>query len=176
MQEPEKKRRALFLDRDGIINEDTAYPYLPSHIHFNEAVFPLCKKAMELGYLLIVITNQAGVAKGKFAERDVKALHEWMDDELNKRGVEIARFYYCPHRAEGSVTEYRKACNSRKPKPGMVEQAVRDFGIDIASSLVVGDKKSDRIMIDGLKSVIVKSKYVESGYDVEELSKVAEYL
>ena len=176
MQEPEKKRRALFLDRDGIINEDTAYPYLPSHIHFNEAVFPLCKKAMELGYLLIVITNQAGVAKGKFAERDVKALHEWMDDELNKRGVEIARFYYCPHRAEGSVTEYRKACNSRKPKPGMVEQAVRDFGIDIASSLVVGDKKSDRIMIDGLKNVIVKSKYVESGYDVEELSKVAEYL
>lgn len=168
--------KALFLDRDGIINEDTAYPYLPAQIHFNEAVFSLCKKAMELGYLLIVITNQAGVAKGKFTEQDVKALHEWMGDELKKRGVEIARFYYCPHHVEGSVPEYKKTCNCRKPKPGMVEQAVKDFGIDISSSLVVGDKKSDRIQIEGLRSIIVKSKYVESGYDVEDLSKVAEYL
>jgi len=176
MQEANIKRKALFLDRDGIINEDTAYPYLPSHIHFNEAVFPLCKQAMKKGYLLIVITNQAGVAKGKFTEDDVKALHVWMGKELKMRGIEIERFYYCPHHGEGSVPAYRNACNCRKPKPGMVEQAVKDFGIDISSSIVVGDKKSDRIQIDGLRSVIVKSKYMESEYDVDDLSKVAEYL
>jgi D-glycero-D-manno-heptose 1,7-bisphosphate phosphatase len=176
MQEPEIKRKALFLDRDGIINDDTAYPYLPAHIHFKEAVFPLCKKAMQKGYLLIVITNQAGVAKGKFSELDVKALHEWMGGEFKKRDIEIKRFYYCPHHPEGIVPEYRKACNCRKPKPGMVEQATKDFGINITSSLVVGDKSSDRIKIDGLRSIIVKSKYAESGYDVEDLSKVVEYL
>lgn len=126
--------------------------------------------------LLIVITNQAGVAKGKFTEHDVHALHAWMDGEFKKRGIEIKRFYYCPHHPGGSVPEYRQVCNCRKPKPGMVEQAVKDFGIDLASSLVVGDKNSDRIRIDGLRSVIVKSKYVESGYDVDDLSKVAEYL
>jgi D-glycero-D-manno-heptose 1,7-bisphosphate phosphatase len=176
MQETKIKRKALFLDRDGIINEDTAYPYLPSHIHFNEAVFQLCRKAMEKGYLLIVITNQAGVAKGKFTEDDVRALHVWMGNELKKRGVEIERFYYCPHHPEGSVPEYRQVCNCRKPKPGMVEQAIRDFNIDITSSLVAGDKESDRIQIDGLRSVIVKSKYATENYDVEDVAKVMQYL
>jgi D-glycero-D-manno-heptose 1,7-bisphosphate phosphatase len=173
---PEKKRKALFIDRDGIINEDTAYPYKPEQIRFCEAIFPLCKKAAEKGYLLIVITNQAGVAKGKFSEQDVKALHEWMAAEFTKRGIEISRFYYCPHHPDASVPRYRVACNCRKPKPGMIEQAVKDFNIELRHSLVIGDKHSDRIELSGLRSIIVKSKYTGDDFDIAELSLAAEYL
>jgi D-glycero-D-manno-heptose 1,7-bisphosphate phosphatase len=172
----ETLQKALFLDRDGIINKDTAYPYLPAQIQFNEAVFTLCKEAARKGYLLIVITNQAGVAKGKFTEQDVTALHAWMDGEFQKRGIKIDRFYYCPHHPEGSVPEYRRVCNCRKPKPGMVEQAMRDFAIDISTSLVVGDKKSDRIDLPGLRSIIVKSEYMKQNYDIDDLSIVKDYL
>ena len=173
---PDTPRKALFIDRDGIINEDTGYPHKPEHIRFNEAVFPLCKAAAEKGYLLIVITNQAGVAKGKFTEEDVKSLHQWMMGEFKKRGIAITGFYYCPHHPEASVPEYRVACNCRKPKPGMIEQAMKDFNIDMRRSLVIGDKPSDRIALEGLRSIIVKSRYSGDDFDAEELSEVMRYL
>ena len=173
---PEIGRKALFIDRDGVINEDTAYPYKPEHIRFNEAIFPLCKAAVAKGYLLIVITNQAGVAKGKFREEDVTALHRWMAGEFQKRGVTITRFYYCPHHAEAVVPQYRLACDCRKPRPGMVLQAMKDFGIDATQSLVVGDKPSDRIALDGLRSIIVKSRYTGDDFDVEDIVAVEKYL
>jgi D-glycero-D-manno-heptose 1,7-bisphosphate phosphatase len=168
--------KALFIDRDGVINEDTGYPYKPEHIRFNDAVFTLCKQAAKKRYLLVVITNQAGVAKGKFTEKDVTALHEWMDGEFKKCGISIERFYYCPHHPEAVVPEYRLACNCRKPKPGMIERAVKDLDIDIMKSLVIGDKPSDRIALPGLRSIIVKSRYTGDDFDVEELARVADYL
>jgi D-glycero-D-manno-heptose 1,7-bisphosphate phosphatase len=161
-------RKALFIDRDGVINEDTGYPYKPEHIRFNNAVFPLCKLAVQKDYLLVVITNQAGVAKGKFTEKDVSSLHEWMSGEFKKRGISIERFYFCPH--------HRLDCSCRKPKPGMFERAARELNIDIAESLVIGDKPSDRITLPGLRSIIVKSKYTGDDYDVDDLSFVADYL
>jgi D-glycero-D-manno-heptose 1,7-bisphosphate phosphatase len=173
---PNLLRKALFIDRDGVINEDTGYPHKPEHIRFNEMAFTLCKQAAEKGYLLVVITNQAGVAKGRFTEEDVTALHEWMAGEFTKRGISIARFYYCPHHPEATVPAYRLACNCRKPKPGMIERAAKDLSIDIMKSLVIGDKLSDRIALPGLRSLIVKSKYTGEDYDVEELSSVADYL
>jgi D-glycero-D-manno-heptose 1,7-bisphosphate phosphatase len=173
---PNTPRKAIFIDRDGIINEDTGYPYRPEDIRFNEQVFPLCDNAAKKGYLLIVITNQAGVAKGKFTERDVRALHKWMTGEFKKRGIAIAGFYYCPHHPEGTVPAYRMVCNCRKPKPGMIEQAIKDLNIDVRSSFVIGDKLSDRIALDGLRSLIVKSRYTDSGFDVEDLSQIADYL
>jgi len=166
---PNPLRKALFIDRDGIINEDTGYPYLPEHIRFNKAVFPLCKTGARKKYLLIVITNQAGVAKGKFTEQDVTALHGWMADEFKKRGITIAGFYYCPHHPDA-------ACNCRKPKPGMIEQAIKDFNIDVRDSFVIGDKPSDRIALPGLRSLIVKSRYAGDDFDVDNLSHVADYL
>jgi D-glycero-D-manno-heptose 1,7-bisphosphate phosphatase len=173
---PNPLRKALFIDRDGIINEDTGYPHKPEQIRFNEAVFPLCRTAAEKGYCLIVITNQAGVAKGKYTEEDVHSLHEWMAGEFKKRGIAIARFYYCPHHPEATVPAYRQTCNCRKPKPGMIEQAAKDFNLDLKKSLVIGDKHSDRIELPGLRSIIVKSKYTGEDYDVEELTHVADYL
>jgi D-glycero-D-manno-heptose 1,7-bisphosphate phosphatase len=168
--------RALFLDRDGIINEDTAYPHRPEQIRFIEAVFPLCRKAVERGYLLIVITNQAGIAKGMFGEEEVRALHTWMSAEFRARGIAIAGFYYCPHHPDALVEAYRLSCSCRKPGSGMVEQAAKEFGIDITKSLVVGDKPSDRIALPGLRSVIVKSRYTGDNFDVADIAGLVNYL
>lgn len=172
----DNRRKALFLDRDGIINEDTNYPHKPEQILFNDAVFTLCLKAAKKGYLLIVITNQAGVARGLFGEDEVRALHAWMNEEFRARGISIARFYYCPHHPDARVAAYRLSCSCRKPKSGMIEQAAREFGIDVSRSLVVGDKPSDRIVFDGLRSIIVKSRYTGDDFDVEEIADVAALL
>jgi D-glycero-D-manno-heptose 1,7-bisphosphate phosphatase len=173
---PQSGARALFLDRDGIINEDTAYPHKPEQIRFIEEVFPLCRKAAQKGYLLIVITNQAGVAKGMFGEDDVRALHTWMSGEFRARGIAIAKFYYCPHHPDALVEAYRISCPCRKPGAGMVEQATQEFGIDITQSLVVGDKPSDRIALPGLRSIIVKSNYTGDNFDIADIAGVVNYL
>jgi D-glycero-D-manno-heptose 1,7-bisphosphate phosphatase len=164
--------KALFLDRDGVINQDVAYPYKPEQIVFIDGIFDLCRKALAKGYLLIVVTNQAGVAKGYFNESDVKKLHAWMKDQFLKQTITITAFYYCPYHKNGSVELYRKDSNWRKPKPGMILQAVQDWDIDLASSLMVGDKKSDRIELPELKSIIVKSAYTPEDYDVQSLNDV----
>ncbi|MCU0608616.1 MAG: HAD family hydrolase [Chitinispirillaceae bacterium] len=164
------RRKALFLDRDGIINEDTVYPHLPEQIRFTKQIFPLCLAAQDKGYLIIVITNQAGVAKGKFPESDVVALHQWITGRFASQGVFISRFYYCPHHSDAVVPEYRKICGCRKPKPGLVIQAIREFYIDVGSSVMIGDKPSDRIGLDGLRSVIVKSKYTGENYDIPDIA------
>jgi D-glycero-D-manno-heptose 1,7-bisphosphate phosphatase len=169
-------KKALFLDRDGIINEDSAYPYKPEHIVFCEGIIELCKNAVDKGYILIVVTNQAGVAKGYFSEQDVKLLHSWMEKEFTNRGIAITAFYFSPYHPDGTVEQYKKETDCRKPGPGMILQAVKDHNIDLSVSLMLGDKESDRINIDGLKSIILKSNYVKSGYDIETLSMAEKYL
>jgi len=168
--------RAIFLDRDGVINEDVAYPFKPEHILFKPDIFNFCKKAQDAGYLLIVVTNQAGVARGYFTEDDVKALHQWMGERFTHEGITISAFYYCPFHPKAEIKKYRQDSNCRKPGPGMILQAVKDFDIDISRSMVVGDKPSDRIELEGLKSVIVKSNYTPVGYDAETLSDVKSLL
>lgn len=169
-------RKALFLDRDGIINEDTAYPHKSEQIIFTDGIFELCRKAIQKGYLIIVVTNQAGVAKGYFTEEDVNTLHEWMKEEFREQGIEISAFYFSPYHPKATLEKYRKESDCRKPGPGMIRQAALEFDINISESLMVGDKTSDRIKIPELRSVIIKSKYVQSGYDVENLSLVEKYL
>jgi len=168
--------KALFLDRDGVINKDVAYPHKPEQIVFIDGIFDLCRKALVKGYLLIVVTNQAGVAKGYFNEDDVKKLHTWMKEQFLKESIVITAFYYCPYHKNGTVESYRKDSDWRKPKPGMIVQAARDWDIDLASSLMVGDKKSDRIELPELKSIIVKSAYTPEDYDVESLKDVENLL
>jgi D-glycero-D-manno-heptose 1,7-bisphosphate phosphatase len=170
------KKKALFIDRDGVINEDCAYPYKPEHIVFKEDIFDFCRKALEKGYIIVVVTNQAGVAKGYFQEEDVVRLHEWMNNKFIEQGVEIAGFYYCPFHKKAIVEKYRVDSDCRKPKPGMIMQAARDFDIDISKSLMVGDKESDRIECPELKSLVVKSNYVPDNWDVENLKAIEPYL
>jgi D-glycero-D-manno-heptose 1,7-bisphosphate phosphatase len=166
------KRNALFLDRDGIINEDVRYAHRPDQIRFCNGIFDLCRAALDKGYLLIVVTNQAGVAKGHFTEEHVQVLHRWMADQFEQHGIHITAFYYCPYHANGSIPEYRRDSDWRKPKPGMLLQAAADHGINLQSSIMVGDKKSDRIELPGLRSIIVKSVYTPEGYDVETIAGV----
>ena len=169
-------KKALFLDRDGVINVDSRYPHKPEHIIFRDGIFSLCLYAASKGYLIIVVTNQAGVAKGYFTEEDVKKLHEWMARQFIKEGVEITAFYYCPYHIKGVIERYRVESGCRKPEPGMILQAGMDFGIDLTKSLMVGDKLSDRIALAELRSIILKSGYVKEGYDIESLEDVYGYL
>ncbi len=135
--------RAVFLDRDGTIIEDVGYINGCDKVKFLSGVGEAIKLLNENGFRVIVISNQAGVARGYFTEETVKEINEHVQESLARQGAFIDMIYYCPHHAEGVIEEYRKECYCRKPNPGMIEQAVRDFGIDLKNSFVIGDKISD---------------------------------
>lgn len=170
------KNKAVFLDRDGIINEDTGYVAKPHEVTFIDGIFDFCTKVQQKGYLLIVITNQSGVARGYFSENDVDALHTWMKQEFAKKGVTITHFYYCPYHKDGLIKYYKKDSDFRKPNPGMVLLAAKEYNIDINKSVMIGDKYSDRIKLEGLKSFIIKSKYTTKGYDFESIDQVLDMI
>jgi D-glycero-D-manno-heptose 1,7-bisphosphate phosphatase len=170
------KKKALFIDRDGVINEDHAYPHKPEHIVFKDGIFDLCRKALGKGYLIVVVTNQAGVAKGYFQEEDVDRLHAWMKDKFSRQGIAVSGFYFCPYHKNATVEKYRVDSDCRKPRPGMILKAALDLDIDISQSLMVGDKESDRIDLPQLTSLVIKSDYVPENWDVENLKDIERYL
>ncbi len=135
--------KAVFFDRDGTLNVDVHYLHKVEDFQWCEDAAAAVRYCNEQGYLVIVITNQSGVARGYFPESDVRRLHEWMNEDLRARNAHIDAFYYCPHHEKGSVKEYTKKCLCRKPSPYMVEEACRRFGIDRAASVFIGDKASD---------------------------------
>lgn len=172
----EKSTKAIFLDRDGIINIDTGYIHKPDEIIFTEGIFKFCRKAIDKGYILVVITNQAGVAKRYYSEDDVNILHAWMNERFNDEGINIAGFYYCPFHKDAKIKKYKRKLNMRKPEPGMVLKAAEEHNIDINNSIMVGDKQTDRIKLKGLKSIIVKSRYTANNFDVESLDEVIDLI
>ncbi len=171
-----QKNKALFLDRDGVVNEDSEYPYKPEHILFKPAVFDICKAALAKGYIIVVVTNQAGVAKGKFTEEDVRALHRWMGERFAEKGIPIAGFYHCPFHKNASIEAYKADSDCRKPRPGMFLAAAEDLDIDLSRSIMIGDKQSDRIELPQLRSYIIKSRYAPDSFDFETLEQVATVL
>lgn len=136
-------RPAAFLDRDGVLNRDSGFVYKPEHFFWLEGAKESVRFLNEQGYLVLVVTNQSGVAQGFYEERDVRALHDWMNSELGKAGGRVDGFYYCPHHPQGSRDEYRKICRCRKPAPGLLHQAIRDWPIDTARSFLIGDNERD---------------------------------
>jgi len=135
--------KALFLDRDGVINVERCYVYRRDDFLFQEGIFDLCRAAQNLGYLLVVVTNQAGIARGFYTEAEFLALTGWMIEEFGRHGSTIARVYYCPYHPIHGVGRYKKDSADRKPKPGMLLRARRDFNLDLTSSVLIGDKLSD---------------------------------
>lgn len=137
------KSKAVFLDRDGTINVDKNYLYRIDEFEFLPGAVEALRLLQASGYLLIIITNQSGIARGYFTEDDYVKLTDFMRGELERRGVKLSAVYYCPHLPDGEVPEYRKVCRCRKPETGLFEQAVKDFDIDLSESFAVGDKPRD---------------------------------
>ena len=137
------KARALFLDRDGVVNEEVGYLHRAEEVRFVDGIFSLCRTAVELGYRLIVVTNQAGIARGYYTEADFEVLMEFMRGELRSGGVELDAVYYCPFHPEHGVGKYKQEHEDRKPGTGMLRRGAREFGVELSESVLVGDRCSD---------------------------------
>ncbi len=131
-------RKALFLDRDGVINVDHDYVYKPEEFEFIDGIFELVRRYHEAGYLIIVVTNQSGIARGRYSEAEFLHVSAWMKAQFASHGGEIDEVFYCPHHPEFSGT-----CRCRKPSSGMLIDAQKKYDIDMSRSLLIGDKERD---------------------------------
>lgn len=152
--------KAVFLDRDGTINEDYGYVHSKTDFSFLPGVIFALKILQKEGFLLIIITNQSGIARGFFTETEYCELNAWMLDRLKNNGVEIAGTYFCPHHPNGVIEYYRKQCSCRKPKTDLFYRAVQDFDIDLDHSYAIGNQERDvEICKDSnVKGYVVYSK------------------
>ena len=135
---------AVFLDRDGVINVDHGYVSTWERFEFLPGVPEALRALQDAGYLIIVVSNQSGIGRGYYCEADVESLNQAVAQHLGSTvGVTLSEFYHCPHHPTEAKGEFRRQCDCRKPAPGMIRQAVLDHGIDLKTSLLVGDKDSD---------------------------------
>jgi D-glycero-D-manno-heptose 1,7-bisphosphate phosphatase len=157
-------KRGVFLDRDGTLIEEAGYLDTLDRIR----LFPYTIDAVRLlnraGLAVFVVSNQSGVARGFFDEGFVQATHAHLSNTLTSGGAAVDAFYYCPHHPEGTVDAYRRACDCRKPQPGLLERAARDHGIDLRQSFVVGDRAND---VETGRAVGARSLLVRTGYGIE---------
>ncbi len=137
------RRRALFLDKDGVINVDHGYVCTPDRTDFIDGIFGLCRVATQRGYLNVVITNQAGIARGYYTEQAFLAYMGWVRGEFRRHGATLDAVYYCPHHPVHGRGKYLKDCDCRKPKPGMILSAAHDLDLDLPASVLLGDNPSD---------------------------------
>lgn len=136
-------KKAVFLDRDGIINEDGHYIYKIEEFRFKDGIFDFCRAAKQKGYLLIVCTNQSGIARGYYSDEDFLRLTDWMCSCFHDQSAEIDHVYYCPYHPEKGIGKYRIDSYDRKPNPGMFFKAQKTYDIDLEQSIVLGDRNSD---------------------------------
>ena len=139
----ERKRPAVFLDRDGVLNEDNGYVFEISKLRWIDGAREAVKAANHAGCFVFVVTNQSGVARGIYAESDVEALHKWMADDLAKIGARIDAFEYCPYHPKAVIDRYRQVSQRRKPAPGMINDLLERFPVDVGRSILIGDKPTD---------------------------------
>lgn len=136
-------RPALFLDRDGVINIDRVYVYKKEDVEFIDGIFDLCRHAKALGYLIFIITNQAGIGRGYYTEQDFADLTHWMCSVFVNENAAIDKVYFCPTHPKYAIGKYRTESYFRKPAPGMILLAAREFNINLRKSVLLGDKHSD---------------------------------
>lgn len=135
--------KAVFFDRDGTINVEKNYLYKIEDFEFLPGAIDGMRMLQDVGYKLIIITNQSGIARGYYTEEDFRILNDWMLQELQRNGVGITHVYYCPHHPYAKIEQYRIQCDCRKPFLGLFEQAIRDYEIDLNGSYSIGDKIRD---------------------------------
>jgi D-glycero-D-manno-heptose 1,7-bisphosphate phosphatase len=137
------RRRALFLDRDGVVNIDIGYLHRIEECRFVAGIFELARAFAAQDFVLVIATNQAGIGRGYYGEAEFATLMAWMRGEFARHGAEIAAIYHCPDHPTEGIGRYRRDNPWRKPGPGMMLQAAADFALDLAGSWLIGDKESD---------------------------------
>jgi D-glycero-D-manno-heptose 1,7-bisphosphate phosphatase len=152
-------KRALFLDRDGVVNVEKDYVYKIEDFEFIDGIFELCNYYQNLGFLIFIITNQSGISRGFYSEEDFSLTTSWMIGEFAKNGVLITKVYHCPHHPEISGD-----CSCRKPHVGMLLQAQKEFDIDLKNSVLVGDKERD--IEAGLNAGLQETYFFDESHQV----------
>ncbi|MBN3032498.1 MAG: D-glycero-beta-D-manno-heptose 1,7-bisphosphate 7-phosphatase [Candidatus Saganbacteria bacterium] len=165
------KSKAVFLDRDGTLIEDSGYISSPDQIKFIPGAIEAVKRLNEAGYKVVIISNQAGVARGLLAENMLQTIDKIIHREVLSGGGHIDASYYCPHHPEHGVYPYKQACECRKPHPGMLKRAVREKDLELAGSFMIGDKSSD---IETGKRAGTKTVFVRTGHGRDEEKKLKE--
>jgi D-glycero-D-manno-heptose 1,7-bisphosphate phosphatase len=155
-----------FLDRDGVLNVDRGYVHRAEQLEWVNGAAEAVRLLNEAGFRVVVVTNQSGIARGLYDEDTLRRLHTHMQEMLAQQGARIDAFYYCPHHPQGSVARFAIACECRKPKTGMLEQAARDHPVDRGHSFLIGDKDDDvaaaaAFGIRGIKFDAAKEALVE---------------
>ncbi|WP_414827538.1 D-glycero-alpha-D-manno-heptose-1,7-bisphosphate 7-phosphatase [Alteromonas sp. H39] len=135
--------KALFLDRDGIINIDTGYVHRKEDIEFVEGIFDVIRTFVAKGFMPVIVTNQSGIGRGLYGEDDFAALSHWMQLQFDHAGLPEIPVYYCPHHPTQGIGQYRQQCNCRKPEPGMLFDAIAEHHIDASRSFMIGDSWRD---------------------------------
>lgn len=163
-------KAAVFLDRDGTINEEMGYINHPDRF----VIFPFVAESIkifnDMDRPVIVVTNQSGIARGYYEESLVLELHERLIEEMKSQNAIIDAIYYCPHHPSEGKGKYRLDCSCRKPKPGMIEKAVRQFDVDLEQSYMIGDRYKDIVFAKNLnmKSALVLSGYGKGEYQYQK--------
>jgi len=160
-------KKVVFIDRDGVINKEVGYLHKIKDFEFIDGVFDTCLHFQKLGYSLIIITNQSGIARGYYSKDDFHLVNNWMIDQFENQGVSILDVFFCPHGPEST-------CDCRKPKPGMFNQANDKYNIDMENSWMIGDKEADVQAANaaGIKNTIL----VKSGHEIDEASSKSQFI
>jgi D-glycero-D-manno-heptose 1,7-bisphosphate phosphatase len=163
---PPDLRHAAFIDRDGVINADLGYVGHAKDFHLLPYAVDGLRQLSGCGYALVVVTNQAGIAKGLYSEDDYQRVTRYMTDLLMAQQVQLQAVYHCPHHPEGSVAPYAIACDCRKPAAGMLLRAAAELGLDLGGSVLIGDKVSD--VMAGRAARVCWNVLVRSGHQLPE--------
>ncbi|WP_372965599.1 D-glycero-beta-D-manno-heptose 1,7-bisphosphate 7-phosphatase [Marinobacter sp.] len=171
-------RKAVFLDRDGVINVDHGYVYRKEDFEFVDGIFEVCRHFQDQGYLLIVVTNQSGIARGMYTEEQFQELTDWMVDCFKEQGVTITKVYHCPHHPDFGPEDQRN-CDCRKPKPGMILMGIEEFDLDPEECILIGDKGSDMEAAGAsklLQAVLIGGKYngTAGGVNISRIKSLKE--
>jgi D-glycero-D-manno-heptose 1,7-bisphosphate phosphatase len=140
---PQPGRRAAFIDRDGVINVESGFVHRLEDLVYLPGAIEGLRRLQAAGYLLVVITNQSGIARGLYTEADYLQLTAGMQQRLAAAGVQLSSVEYCPHLPDGEIERYRRDCDCRKPRPGMITRAAAALGIDLSASILIGDRVTD---------------------------------
>ena len=159
--------KTIFLDRDGVINKETGYLHKIEDFKFINGVFEACQHYEQLGYKIIIVTNQSGISRGHYSEDDFRNITDWMITQFNKNNIQILDTFHCPHLPDSG-------CNCRKPKPGMLLEAKKKYNINMLESWMIGDKETD--ITAAISSGINNTILVKSGHKINEADSRAKFI